>query len=386
MSEVSITIDPEFKSLIPPLSAEELAGLEQSIRDEGCRVPLDVWHGHNILLDGHNRHEICTRLGIAYRTAEIDLPDRDTAKVWIIRNQFNRRNLSAYTRAELAMTLEGIFAGQAKQRQVEAGKEYGRGSPKVPPNLVEPDAPPHHRETNRQTAKAAGIGHETYRKVKKIKEAGVDPETERKLRDNEVSVDRVYSEIKKRQRQSELQEQQTAIAEGRVVLPEGVFEVIAIDPPWPYGTPYDPNGQRASCPYPEMTLDEIGAIKLPAADDCVLWLWTTHKFMRHSFDLLDAWGFRDVAIVTWTKTKMGLGKWLRSQSEFCIMAVKGKPKVNLTNQTTVLHGPMREHSRKPDEFYAMVDSLCIGRKLDYFSREKRHGWEQIGNTTEKFSA
>ena len=60
------------------------------------------------------------------------------------------------------------------------------------------------------------------------------------------------------------------------------------------------------------------------------------------------------------------------------MAVKGKPIVNLTNQSTVIYGPLREHSRKPDEFYAMVDSLCIGRKLDYFAREKREGWEIFG--------
>jgi N6-adenosine-specific RNA methylase IME4 len=47
---------------------------------------------------------------------------------------------------------------------------------------------------------------------------------------------------------------------------------------------------------------------------------------------------------------------------------------------------MREHSRKPDDFYAMVDSLCHGRKLDYFSREKREGWEQFGNDIKRFAA
>jgi MT-A70 len=52
---------------------------------------------------------------------------------------------------------------------------------------------------------------------------------------------------------------------------------------------------------------------------------------------------------------------------------QGQAVINLTNQTTVIASPMREHSRKPDEFYAMVDSLCVGRKLDYFSREPREG-------------
>jgi N6-adenosine-specific RNA methylase IME4 len=134
-----------------------------------------------------------------------------------------------------------------------------------------------------------------------------------------------------------------------------------------------------------MPLAAIGQLNLPAADDCVLWLWTTHKFMRDSFTLLDGWGFKDKMIVTWVKDRMGLGSWLRSQSEFCIMAVRGRPVISLTNQTTVLNGKMREHSRKPDEFYRMVDSLCHGRKLDFFSREHRDGWAQYGNDPEKFS-
>lgn len=143
--------------------------------------------------------------------------------------------------------------------------------------------------------------------------------------------------------------------------------MISIDPPWPYGTEYDPHGRRAANPYPEMSLEDIAGLSIPAADDCVLWLWTTHKFMRHSFGLIDQWGFRDVAILTWVKDRMGLGSWLRSQTEYCIMAVKGSPPIQLTNQTTVIHGPLREHSRKPDAFFDMVDGLCVGAKLDYFS-------------------
>jgi hypothetical protein len=60
MEEVQVmelTIDPRFKSLIPPLSAEELAQLESNIVADGCRDPLVVWNGYGILVDGHNRHE-----------------------------------------------------------------------------------------------------------------------------------------------------------------------------------------------------------------------------------------------------------------------------------------------------------------------------------------
>ncbi len=189
-------------------------------------------------------------------------------------------------------------------------------------------------------------------------------------------------ELARNQRELELEAQVQALDELPAV--DRKFHVVVIDPPWPYGTKYDPSTRRAANPYPEMPLEDIAAIEIPAQDDCVLWLWTTHKFMRHSFDLLDGWRFRDVAILTWVKDRMGLGSWLRSQSEFCIMAVKGKPIINLTNQTTVISGPLREHSRKPDEFYEMVDELCTGAKIDYFSREFRDGWYQYGNETGKF--
>ncbi len=66
------------------------------------------------------------------------------------------------------------------------------------------------------------------------------------------------------------------------------------------------------------------------------------------------------------------------------MAVKRKPAVDLTNQTTVLEANMWEHNRKPDVFYLMVESLCLGRKPDIFSRETRPGSEHFGNDPGKF--
>ena len=192
--------------------------------------------------------------------------------------------------------------------------------------------------------------------------------------------------LKAAQRKHEIATQRTAIEAGTAKLPEGVFEVIVVDPPWPYGDQedYDREYRRIVTPYPEMSLEEIGALELPAADDCVLWLWTTHKFLHDAFHILDGWGFESKMTLTWDKERMGMGRWLRSQTEFCLMAVRGGARVDLTDQTTIVRVPRRQHSRKPDEFYEMVESLCIGRRLDYFSRERRKGWEQFGSDAEKF--
>ena len=132
-----------------------------------------------------------------------------------------------------------------------------------------------------------------------------------------------------------------------------------------------------------MSIKAICAIdvKAFAQADCVLWLWTTNAHMREAFSVLDAWGFQQKTILTWVKDKMGVGDWLRGQTEHCLMAVRGKPVVTLTNQTTVLHGPIRVHSRKPDEFYALVESLCPApRYADLFSRYQHNDkWDCHGD-------
>lgn len=161
--------------------------------------------------------------------------------------------------------------------------------------------------------------------------------------------------------------------------PVGKFPVIVVDPPWAYSNRADDATHRAANPYPSMTTAAICKMDLPADKDCILWLWTTNAFMRDAFTVLDAWGFEQKTILTWVKDRMGLGDWLRGRTEHCILAIKGKPAVRLTNQTTVLEAKLGPHSRKPDEFYAMVEKLCPTRPLlEMFAREERKGWTTSG--------
>lgn len=393
-------IDTELSGLIRSLQADEYEKLKESVLAEGIRDPLVVWRG--ILIDGHHRYKIAQEYGLEFRTVEIDLPDKEAAKEWIITNQLGRRNLTPMeasyyrgklyesrkqrqgTRTDLTFPQNGERLNTAKA----LGKQYG-----VSKNTITRDA-----EFSKAVDKvAAEIGEEAKHAIltgkanipKQDVETLIEvkqkaPELIKPIINGEKSITEIEKEIKKAERNKEIQEQAERIKEMDFTPLNKKYDVIVVDPPWPYGTKYDPAGRRAANPYPEMSLDEIKAIELPAADDCVLWLWTTHKFMRYAFEIIDTWGFRDVAILTWVKDRIGLGSWLRSQSEFCIMAVKGKPKINLSNQSTVIYGKLREHSRKPDEFYEMVNSLCAGYKLDYFSREQRVGWDQFGNDTNRF--
>jgi ParB family chromosome partitioning protein len=169
-------IDPEFEALIRPLSADEKDLLEASLQRDGCRDPLIAWKQGGILLDGHNRLDICTRLGIPFSTRAVELKNRDAAKLWVIDNQLGRRNLSDIDRIALAMRREPLI-------QAAAAKKRNRRS-SVQQNSAERPGP---LETRVEAATAAGVSHDTYTKGKALLERGV-PELVQAVREGTASI------------------------------------------------------------------------------------------------------------------------------------------------------------------------------------------------------
>ena len=196
--------------------------------------------------------------------------------------------------------------------------------------------------------------------------------------DDELTSSGLHKLAKEIKRAADLKDIKDSLTERSLDPGVDLYDVILLDPPWPYGTEYDSAGRRAANPYPEMSLDEIQAITIPATENATLWLWTTHKFLPESFGLIEQWGFDYKVTVTWVKDRMGLGQYLRSQSEFLLLATKSKPTLTLTNQTTVIYGPLREHSRKPDSSYELIETLCPGAKVEFFQREARESWHGVG--------
>lgn len=118
-----LKIDQEFKNLIPPLSVEEKEGLEKSLQLFGCRDKIITWRG--IIIDGHNRYEICTKNEIEFETLSMDydFENEEEVKQWIIKNQFARRNISSYQRSILALQLKESIAAKAKENQLSSLKQ-----------------------------------------------------------------------------------------------------------------------------------------------------------------------------------------------------------------------------------------------------------------------
>lgn len=179
---MEIRIDDEFKDLIPALSAEEYAGLEESVLRDGCRDALVLWG--DTLVDGHNRYEICRKHGIPFRTVQKEFSDRNAAIVWMIQNQLARRNLPAYERARLALRLKPAVAEKAREKMLS-----GKSDPE--PNLAQGRA----EQTRDTIAHAAGVSHGTLAKVEKL-EAVAPPEMKQQLRTGELSINQAYQSLK----------------------------------------------------------------------------------------------------------------------------------------------------------------------------------------------
>ena len=163
----------------------------------------------------------------------------------------------------------------------------------------------------------------------------------------------------------------------KLKTPKGLFDVIVADPPWETGI-WSATGRRGATKYLDMNLAEIEKINIPANENCVLWLWVINRYLHEAFHILESWGFDYKNCFTWAKDKFGLGDWGRGQTEHCLLAVKGKTVVDFTNTANIIYGIRREHSRKPEEFYKIVESTCNGKRLDYFARNKRDGWYCYG--------
>ena len=195
-----IKIDPEFQTLIPPLTDDEYQRLEKSILAEGVRECIITWDG--TIIDGHNRYRICQEHGLECPNIERTFKSRDAAKIWIIENQFARRNLQSYMRGVLALELEPLYAAEAERRMLEGRNQYSPSQ--------KSDKGTHIR-TDERIAKVAGVSRDTIRKVKAIEtEAGKGNEAAIAARELVIkgskSINRAYNEItgKKKRGKSEM--------------------------------------------------------------------------------------------------------------------------------------------------------------------------------------
>ena len=171
------------------------------------------------------------------------------------------------------------------------------------------------------------------------------------------------------------------------------FGTILADPPWQFQNrtgKVAPEHRRLNR-YGTCTLDDIRAMPVAevAADPSHLYLWVPNALLPDGLSVLEAWGFRYVSNIVWHKVRKdggsdgrGVGFYFRNVTELLLFGVRGKNARTLApgrSQVNMLQTRKREHSRKPDEQYGLIESCSWGPRLELFSRGARPGWTVWGD-------
>jgi N6-adenosine-specific RNA methylase IME4 len=176
------------------------------------------------------------------------------------------------------------------------------------------------------------------------------------------------------------------------------YGTILADPPWQFQNrtgKVAPEHRRLSR-YGTLSLEEIKDLPVQAvtADQCHLYLWVPNALLKEGLAVLEAWGFEYKTNLIWHKVRndgepdgRGVGFYFRNTTEIVLFGVRGRMRTlgPGRRQVNILKTRKREHSRKPDELYQIIESCSPGPYLELFARGQRAGWDQWGNQVEDYS-
>lgn len=134
--------------------------------------------------------------------------------------------------------------------------------------------------------------------------------------------------------------------------------------------------------YPVMSFDQIKALPIPAADDAVIFSWTTVPLLPQALEVMTARGFTYKSALFWIKNREGTGYWVRNRVEILLIGTKGNVPAPApgTQPPQVIEAPRGKHSEKPEVFYEIIEqTFPTTRKIELFARKARDGWVCWGN-------
>jgi N6-adenosine-specific RNA methylase IME4 len=168
-----------------------------------------------------------------------------------------------------------------------------------------------------------------------------------------------------------------------VEYPKGKYRIVYADPPWNYGDKRDGRTTGAEDHYISMTIRELCdlPIKEITEDNAVLFFWVTSPLLEECFEVIRAWGFKYKTSFIWDKIKHNMGHYNSVRHELLLVCTKGSclPD-NIKLFDSVVSVERTEHSKKPEEFRQIIDTLyTYGNKIELFARQKTDNWESWGN-------
>jgi len=366
--------------LIDGTAFDELVG---DIREHGLHEPIVVFEDK--ILDGRNRYRACEAAGLE---PTFTVYTGDDPVAYVISLNLRRRHLSESQRAMVAAKLATLKLGD---NQHSEGLPIGRSS------------------------ELLTVGERSVARAREVQEYGA-PELIHAVEQGAVSVSaaadvamlpqqnqreivargqreilRTAQEIRARKAEMRRAERIERLAAtcNQPLPSDRRYAVIYADPPWDFEVYNEESGieRAAANHYSTMSLDEICALPIPslASPAAALFMWTTVPHLRESFQVLDAWGFEYKTNIVWVKDKIGLGYFVRNQHELLLIATRGDMPTPLSanRPSSVITAPRREHSRKPDEAYALIERMYPELpRIELFARQTRPGWARWGNEVE----
>ena len=378
-------------SLFPEMGTTDYEALKADIQAHGLMEPIWLAKDGRII-DGRHRYKACRELRIEPTYARNHGYDDDaTIANAVVSLNLKRRHLNESQRAMVAARLRNIFATEVKPR----------GRPKKEDENSANLRPLEDSKASAKAAEALNVSTRTVEYASRVlanaanelisavdtgivavsAAAGLSklPEDiQRKI--TKMVIDGKAKNVRLALKAERNREQIAAINKLDAIT--GQYSCVVIDPPWRFNkNRVDDETQRGQTPYPSMSEQEIASIKIPALENCILWLWTTnaHLVTGEASRILYAWGFEPKTMFTWVKNKMGVGEWGRGQTEHVILATKGHPVMQPPIPATYFEAPVTEHSQKPEIFYKIVEACCPGPKVEMFARVVREGWAQNGS-------
>jgi len=339
-------------NIFPLMDGQSYKDLVNDIGQSGLINPVVIHEGK--ILDGRNRYRACSELGIE--------PDcvtyaGDNPLGYVISLNLVRRHLDESQRAMIAARMANIALGD-NQHTLQGASI---------------DAP----ISQTEAASLLNVSRPSVQRARQVLEHGT-PELIEAVDRGEIPVSRAVTEIKRTEAIAKLED--IKVQEAKAAI--GLYDVVVIDPPWDMQKiERDVAPNQVAFDYPTMTDDEIRDLRIPCAETCHVWLWTTHKKLPFAFELLKAWGLKYVCTFVWKKPggfqPFGLPQY---NCEFALYAHRGSPLFTETKRFMVaFDAPRGEHSEKPGDFYDVIKRVTAGRRLDMFNRRKIDGFDGWGN-------
>ena len=372
-------------NIFPLLESYEFAGLVDDIRKHGLHEPIVVYEDK--ILDGRNRYRACIDAGVECR---FETYTGDDPISYVVSN-LRRRHLDESQRAMVAAKLATLKRGDnqhspiGETSQAKAAEllNVGKRSVERAAEVRDHGAP--------ELVYAVEQGAVS---VSAAADVAVLPQGQQReiVARGEKEILRAALAIRARKGEQRRAERITKIVEiskGNTPLHLGqTFPIILADPPWRYEHQlFSGTWKDIEDHYPTLTLEEICALPVAeiASENALLFLWVPAPKLAESFKVIEAWGFDYRTGLVWVKPSIGMGNYVRQKHEHLLIARRGEIPMPAPadRPVSVFEAPRREHSRKPDEAYEMIERMYPELpKIELFARNTRPGWDAWGNEIE----